>query len=75
MTLDINECLTLNGGCNQTCNNTVGSYFCDCSGGYVLDTDKHNCSGIIEAYFLIFKRVLIYVNRKNVYKCKGYEWQ
>ena len=54
MILDINECLTLNGGCNQTCNNTVGSYFCDCSEGYVLDTDKHNCSGIIKAFFFSY---------------------
>ena len=70
MTLDINECSVYNGGCNQTCTNTVGSYFCDCSEGYVLDADKHNCSGIIKVFFLIFKKVLIYVNSKNVFKCK-----
>ena len=51
MTLDINECSVYNGGCNQTCTNTVGSYFCDCSEGYVLDADKHNCSGIIKVFF------------------------
>ena len=61
MILDINECSTLNGGCNQTCNNTVGSYFCDCSDGYVLDADKHNCSGIIKAFFFLLKE-----HRKNI---------
>ena len=49
--IDNNECLTNRGGCSQICNNTVGSYFCDCSEGYVLDTDKHNCSGIIKVFF------------------------
>ena len=51
MILDINECSNLNGGCNQKCNNTIGSYFCECSEGYVLDADKHNCSGIIVVSF------------------------
>ena len=46
MILDINECSNNNGGCNQTCKNTVGSYFCKCSEGYVLDAGNHNCSGI-----------------------------
>ncbi len=34
MYVDIDECL--NGGCEQTCNNTVGSFFCDCEPGYNL---------------------------------------
>ena len=52
--IDNNECLTNKGGCSQICNNTVGSYFCDCSEGYVLDADKHNCSGIIKAFFFSY---------------------
>ena len=54
MILDINECLTNKRGCNQTCTNTVGSYFCECSEGYVLDADKHNCSGTIIAFFSFY---------------------
>ena len=43
--VDINECLTNNGGCAQNCTNTVGSYFCSCSTGYVLGSDGHMCNG------------------------------
>ena len=43
--LDIDECLTDNGGCTQKCNNTVGSYDCSCWNGYELSSDKHTCTG------------------------------
>ena len=42
---DINECTSYNGGCNQTCSNTPGSYSCSCNSGYVLNIDEHNCTG------------------------------
>ena len=44
---DYNECTNSNGGCNQTCNNTVGSFFCSCGDGYRLDDDMTSCNGII----------------------------
>ena len=34
MFLDVNECLDQNGGCEQTCLNTEGSYQCGCYEGY-----------------------------------------
>ena len=38
--LDIDECISNNGKCIQTCVNTPGSYYCECSGGYTVeDTD------------------------------------
>ena len=37
------ECGTGNGGCEQNCVNTVGSYTCSCNTGYTLDSDGHNC--------------------------------
>ncbi len=39
---DINECLnaTL---CGDTCDNTVGSYQCQCGAGYELTSDQHTC--------------------------------
>ena len=43
---DDNPCLINNGGCNQTCINTPGSYECTCNDGYVLSRDKHNCKGM-----------------------------
>ena len=43
--VDINECLTDNGGCDHTCVNEVGTYHCECNIGFLLDEDKHGCSG------------------------------
>ncbi len=43
-TTDINECTEVTDGCNQLCNNTIGSYFCDCITGYELD-DPLTCVG------------------------------
>lgn len=43
--LDINECDTYNGGCDQTCTNTEGSYHCTCDSGYVLNSNNFDCDG------------------------------
>ena len=43
--IDLNECSTNNGGCNQTCVNELGSYHCECIKGYTLDEDGEGCSG------------------------------
>ena len=45
LNIDLNECGTNNGGCNQTCINDVGSYHCACINGYTLDEDGRECSG------------------------------
>ena len=44
MSLDTNECLTDNGGCDQNCNNTDGTYSCWCDVGYALELDEQTCS-------------------------------
>ena len=44
--IDDDECSRNNGGCNQTCVNTEGSYNCTCISGYSLDDDEHGCSGM-----------------------------
>ena len=44
--LDINECNTNNGGCDDTCINTIGSYYCQCDTGYSLNSDGHTCNGM-----------------------------
>jgi fibulin 1/2 len=43
---DENECQTSNGGCEQTCTNTDGSFQCSCDTGYELAPDTFNCTGI-----------------------------
>ena len=45
---DINECSTLNGGCNQVCTNQVGSFQCECLRGYRLSPDQRTCADINE---------------------------
>ena len=36
MIIDINECVTQNGGCEHNCQNTIGSYSCSFLTGYLL---------------------------------------
>ena len=43
MTKDENECQNNNGGCQDNCVNTVGSYICSCREGFLLQRDKHSC--------------------------------
>lgn len=40
---DIRECDTNNGGCEQTCINTIGSFRCECRSGYILNSDGQTC--------------------------------
>ncbi len=42
---DIDECTMNNGGCEQNCNNTEGSFNCFCDSGYIVDSNGFNCSG------------------------------
>ena len=41
---DIDECDHNNGGCGDTCHNTVGSFYCTCDDGYLLQSDG-SCDG------------------------------
>ena len=43
--LEQDECVTDNGGCEETCINTVGSYRCLCPEHLmVLSEDQHSCT-------------------------------
>ena len=43
---DIDECSSDNGGCKQTCSNTLGNFSCSCPAGYHQDpTDLTKCLG------------------------------
>lgn len=42
---DINECSLNNGGCEHTCENTMGSFECHCHAGYRLHWNKKDCIG------------------------------
>lgn len=43
---DIDECARNNGGCEQVCENTIGSFKCSCSKGYALDPETKMCKAI-----------------------------
>ena len=51
---DINECLSANGGCDHTCTNTEGSFYCTCDNGYELHSDKLTCEGKFLNMYLQF---------------------
>ena len=43
---DVDECVEQhNGGCQQDCYDTGGSYNCDCYQGFYLMADDHSCGG------------------------------
>ncbi len=48
--VDINECNTNNGGCNQVCTNTDGSFMCSCNSGFMLADDLVACNGEIKIF-------------------------
>ena len=53
--IDINECATNNGKCAQICTNTLGSNYCSCTAGYMLDNiDNYSCLG--KSYCIYFKK-------------------
>ncbi|KAI8485711.1 hypothetical protein Bbelb_365450 [Branchiostoma belcheri] len=45
---DVDECSTLNGGCEQICTNTIGNFQCSCQNGYSLNTDGFACDDVDE---------------------------
>lgn len=45
VSLDIDECTIMNGGCETHCTNSEGSYECSCSEGYALMPDLRTCAG------------------------------
>ena len=40
---DIDECANQNGGCEEICVNTPGSYICECPPGQALRPDGKTC--------------------------------
>jgi hypothetical protein len=46
--IDVNECLVNNGGCNQICSNSIGSYSCNCQTGFQKSVDGKGCNDIDE---------------------------
>lgn len=44
--VDVDECATMNGGCDDLCTNDDGSFSCSCtSSGFMLGADGRSCEG------------------------------
>ena len=51
---DIDECTSINGGCEDMCINNPGSFDCACGNGYELDTGNTTCKGKFTTYVQVF---------------------
>ena len=64
--LDINECVTNNGGCQQGCVNTGGGFYCTCPDGYRLNDEGFLCKG--KLIMLLYRKTgqwLYFINALN----------
>ena len=51
---DIDECEFENGGCSQLCENTEGSFRCQCHNGFQIGNDAVSCFSNSVHFFLSF---------------------
>ena len=47
---DFDDCSIDNGGCEQNCTNEIPTFSCSCREGYSLDSNKLNCTGMLDCY-------------------------
>ena len=48
LSLDVDECLEDNGGCDQVCTNKPGTHMCECNDGYTKTSESGYCVDINE---------------------------
>ena len=58
---DIDECSLNTDNCSQICNNTEGSFNCECYEGYALEVDLRTCTGM-------YREILLYSVHYKFYK-------
>ena len=59
--IDIDDCATENGGCEQICINNVGSYECSCTAGYTMKSDGYNCAGTVLCVCKMHEHAFVYM--------------
>lgn len=60
---DKDECALKNGGCQQICRNTIGSYQCACQNGFTLHENKHDCKE--GNWIILVHGTLKFIQNKN----------
>ena len=69
---DTNECTDGTANCQQTCTNTQGSFQCNCTSGYTLDSNGRACNGeptIDQVWYFIsspFLGTLIHLDHNHI---------
>ncbi len=59
---DINECITLNGGCTGICHNADGSFSCSCNDGFTLGSDGKSCNGQFQYIWYCMNLIVCFVD-------------
>ncbi|KAK3609861.1 hypothetical protein CHS0354_015052 [Potamilus streckersoni] len=75
--IDIDECSTTNGGCEQTCQNTQGSYQCSCFSMFRIQSNGKTCKDIDECEESLSDCDHICLNTNGSYNCScfpGFEY-
>ncbi|XP_053408335.1 uncharacterized protein LOC123559761 [Mercenaria mercenaria] len=70
VTYDDDECQTNQGGCEQICENFIGSYVCRCFNGYKLNDDAKSCSDVDECLTGTANCKQACVNTLGSYSCE-----
>ena len=63
---DIDECSLNTDNCSQICNNTEGSFTCECYDGYVLEANLITCIGMYSIVFIFIHMFSCYISKKEV---------
>ena len=69
-TLDVNECAINTDGCDQECQNTVGSFECACRNGYVLSGNGRTCLDINECTSGAHNCEQVCINTAGGFRCE-----
>ena len=76
ISVDVDDCDTLNGGCDHNCLNLEGSFECSCRDGFVLGEDSMSCEDIDECLILPSQCSHTCINLPGEFLCdceEGYE--
>ena len=76
--VDVDECVEESDRCAHNCQNTEGSYTCNCSEGFLLDNDGYSCIGTYayltnfgaEMLFMLFSQSVVSTSLQKLMSVK-----